>query len=80
MINYYFLSIGLYCFSLMVFMLRVLANKKQINSKESKEKWFIYVRLIVASFIPVVNLIIVIWNIYMCILADNEKFIKYMNE
>ncbi len=80
MFNLYIISVGVYWFSLILFLIRLFATRKQINFKGNKEHWFIYIRLIVASIIPIVNLVIGIWSIYLSILMEDKKFIEYMNE
>lgn len=80
MLKFYFICIGLFYLSMLLFIIRCSVNKDKIIFKKNEEKDFIYVRFILMGILPAFNLVFVIAAIYVSILMQHQKFIKFMNE
>jgi hypothetical protein len=81
MLSIYLISIGLFYLSLILFILRMVATRKQLNIKKgNKSGYFLYLRTIIISVLPIINLIITIWGLYGALLMSDEKYIELMNK
>lgn len=79
--NYlYSISIGLSFISLMLLIMRVILNKKNIKFNRKKYNWKVVITLVVISIIPIINLFLMLTNTYISILMNKNKFIEFMNE
>lgn len=80
MLKVYFITIITFYLSFLLTVSRILVNKNKIKLEKNKEKYFVYVRLIVMGIIPVVNIVFTIMWLYFSIFMNHEKFIEFMNE
>lgn len=80
MLNLYLISIKLSCLSLILLLIRLFVNKNNLKIKDNKNKFILFISLLVISIIPIINIIFTISSVYISILMNNENFIKLMNE
>lgn len=80
MLYLYSISIKLNFIFLILFFIRVLLNKNNINFKNSNLGWQVLTSLIVLSVAPMVNMFMVIFNAYISILMKHDNFIEIINE
>ncbi|MDR3598693.1 hypothetical protein [Clostridium sp.] len=76
----YSISIELCFVSLILFLIRVFLNKKNINFKSNKYNWKLFISIIIINMVPIINLIFMLSSAYASILMKKEKFIEFMNE
>lgn len=80
MLYLYSISIKLNFIFLILFFIRILLNKNNINFKTSNFGWQVLASLIVLSVTPMVNMFMVIFNAYISILMKHDNFIQIINE
>lgn len=80
MLKVYSITIILFYLSLILCLLRWSANKKNINSKSNNEKCFVFMRLLVIGFMPIINVVFTLIYIYISIFVESKKFIEFMNK
>jgi tellurite resistance protein TehA-like permease len=76
----YSISIELCFVSLILFLIRVFLNKKNINFKSNKYNWKLFISIIIINMVPIINLIFMLSSAYASTLMKKEKFIEFMNE
>lgn len=76
----YSISIGLSYISLILLLIRVFANKNNINFKSNKYNWKLFISLIIISILPIINVFLMFSSVYISILMKKENFIEFMNE
>ncbi|EHI99866.1 hypothetical protein CDLVIII_3293 [Clostridium sp. DL-VIII] len=76
----YSLSIGFSFIVLILFLIRILLNKKNINLKNSKYNRKMLLSLIVIAIVPIINIFFTLSGAYLSLLMKKEKFIEFMNE
>ena len=80
MLYLYLISIKLSCLSLILLLIRLFANKNNIKIKDNKNKFILFISLLVISILPIINIFFTISSVYISILMKNKNFIKFMNE
>lgn len=65
---------------LILFLIRVLINRKNINFKENKFDWQVLASLIILSIVPMANTFLTCASIYFSMLMKHDNFIKLMNK
>lgn len=80
MLYLYSISIKLNFVFLILFFIRVLLNKNNINFKNSNFGWQVLTSMIILSIAPMVSIFMVIFNAYISILMKHDNFIEIMNE
>lgn len=80
MLYIYLISIELSYLSLVLFLIRLFINRNNLNISRNKDKWKIFMTLLVVCAIPIVNIFFAISSAYISILMKNEKFIKFINQ
>lgn len=80
MLYLYTLSIKLSCLSLILLLIRLFANRSNINIIGNKDKRGLFITILVISIIPVINIFFAISSVYISIFMKKEKFIRFMNE
>jgi hypothetical protein len=79
--KYYIFSILIYYISFVLFIIRIIATKDEINIKTTnKRKIFKLFRMVMASLLPIINIVISIAAIYVALLMSDNKYIEFMNE
>lgn len=76
----YSISIELCFISLILFLIRVFINKKNINFKSNKYNWKLVISILVINIIPIINIILALSSTYASILMKKDKFLEFMNE
>ncbi|OOM79506.1 hypothetical protein [Clostridium sp. BL-8] len=76
----YSLSIGFSFIALILFLIRILLNKNNINLKNSKYNRKMLLSLIVIAIVPIINIFFTLSGAYLSLLMKKEKFIEFMNE
>jgi hypothetical protein len=76
----YSLSIGFSLIVLILFLFRMLLNKKNINFENSKYNFKLLIILAVISIVPIINIFFSLSGAYLSLLMKKEKFIEFMNE
>lgn len=80
MMYLYSISTVLSYIFLILFFIRVLINKNNINFKNNNFGWQVLLSLIILSIIPMVNMFMAIFNIYISTFMKRANFIQIMNE
>lgn len=81
MLKIYLTTIVLFYLSYILFVVRCFVNKNEkITVSKNNEKLFVFLRLLVLSLIPIINIFFTIYLIKVSILNSNENFIKMLNE
>lgn len=80
MLSLYLISIKLSFLSLIFLLIRLFANKNNIEFKDSKNSFILFISVLAVSFIPIINVFFTISSAYISILMKHENFIKLMNE
>lgn len=76
----YSLSIGVSFIVLILFLIRIFLNKKNINFKSSKYNKKLFFSLIVIAIVPIINIFFTLSGAYLSLLMKKDKFIEFMNE
>ncbi|MBN3409950.1 hypothetical protein CJF15_12635 [Clostridium botulinum] len=80
MLKIYLITIVLFYLSFVLLFARYFVNKDNIASCQNKDKWFTYIRLLILSLMPAINILAIILFIKIAIFDSNEEFIKMLNE
>ncbi|CAL83263.1 hypothetical protein FDF29_12020 [Clostridium botulinum] len=80
MLKTYLITIVLFYLSFALMFTRYFVNKDKIVSHQNKDKWFTYIRLLILSLMPVINILATIFFIKFAVFDSNENFIKMLNE
>jgi|GEM_PF-3523206 len=64
---------------LVLFLIRILLNRKSIDFENNKLEWQVIVSLIILSIVPMMNTFLTLSSIYISILMKHDDFIKLMN-
>jgi hypothetical protein len=80
MLYLYSMSAKLNFIFLILFFIRVLLNKNNIDFKNSNFSWQVLISLIILSITPMVNMFMLMFNAYISILIKHDNFIQIMNE
>lgn len=76
----YTISIGLSFVSLVLLLIRILINKKNLNLDDNKYNWKVLLSLLVVNILPVINIIFMISSAYISIFMKKDQFVKLINE
>lgn len=80
MLYLYSISTVLSYIFLILFLIRVLVNKKNIDFKNNNFHWQVLISLIILSILPMVNSFLIIGTVYFSILMKHDNFIQIMNK
>lgn len=76
MLKTYLITIVLFYLSFALLFARYFVNKDEIISCQNKDKWFTYIRLLILSLMPGINILATILFIKIAIFDSNEKFMS----
>jgi hypothetical protein len=80
MFSLYLISIKLSCLSLIMLLIRLFANKNNINIIGNKDRRGLFITILIISIVPIINIFFAISSIYISIFMKKENFIKFMSE
>ncbi|AGF58472.1 putative integral membrane protein [Clostridium saccharoperbutylacetonicum] len=64
---------------LLLFLIRVLINRKNIDFKHNKFCWQVIMSLVILSIVPMANSFLAVFSIYFSLLMRHDNFIELMN-
>lgn len=79
MFRAYLITILLFFVFFLLYLARCFINRNRIEPSETKSNWFVLVRILVVGLMPILNIYFFMFYFYFSILADDEKFIRLIN-
>lgn len=79
MFKVYLVTILLFFVFFLLYILRCFINRNKIKLSGNNNSWFIFIRIFIIGLIPIVNVYFFMIFVYFSILADDEEFIRLIN-